>query len=773
MFAHNLRSAKNLRFRLIGALTLALLLMMMTPAVFAQDSAPAEDEAPSEEAAPAEADGAGNDGSLEFGVWWVEDYDPAGAGGSDLPATRPDALGLRNYLTSTCKFSLFGICFTYWPTPTWTPRFVYGNSNAWSTDWRRSQNGGSENFYIDTIDLAYFAGHGSSGGILFGANSPTPRTVTKNDALAAWGTADADWLGLAACNVLDDPISNLQDWGSAMNGVRLILGFKTVMNDVPHGEEFGRYIRDGYSFTQAWFKAADKLQSQNRVARVLAEDSPYFDDTWVRHNAFTAVNWPKYYRTHTVGSEPARYVDAAQIDMEMPVLAVEPLSLDEAAAQLNTLGTAFGVTITLPATGTQSAGIQQILENGGVAYSEDGQLEMDLNYGLFLSADKGNLWKTDSEMARQARAGVAMQAISSDEARALADSFLQQHGLNRADAQFYEVAADTLSTLDETVSASGERSVSVVAEDITNYQVIYSRIISYTPTLGNGRAATETVEFSVMGPGSKAKVYVAAQVPEGVSGASSHNEGILGGMGGYRQIQTPVEAAEAGALQMVTMLPFAKIAKLFETLEPIVALDHVPLAPSELKSREIVTYTAAYWEGAIGFEQTELIPVYAIEVRNTLQDNSVVSSTTYIPVAAAYMAPLAQISTTVDLDATVTPGQLIALEAYDASKTLGELGLDPDPDDGNPLDFVLGSGDVSYAWYVDVVSDATRIGNGRSIVYAVNLSLGVDAKDGNSGVHRIVLEVTDNGKDSEPRTSQAVITLNAVSPVFLPEIQNQ
>lgn len=96
-----------------------------------------------------------------------------------------------------------------------------------------------------------------------------------------------------------------------MNGVRLLLGFKTVMNDVPHGEEFGRYIRDGYSLTQAWFKAADKLQSQNRVARVLAEETAHFNDTAAHHALVTVVDSDFYWLTHTVGSEPARRVDVA------------------------------------------------------------------------------------------------------------------------------------------------------------------------------------------------------------------------------------------------------------------------------------------------------------------------------------------------------------------------------------------------------------------------------------------------------------------------------
>jgi hypothetical protein len=768
------KDASKLHTRLISLLILSLLLSMTPSAAYA------------EEVEPAATDGKINDSILEFGVWWVEDYPPAGPGGADLPATRPDALGLRDMLTSTCKVRFLGVCVINWASGTgpWTARFVYGNSNAWASDWRGASSGGSENTYVDSVDLAYFAGHGSKNGISFGAGSPSPTFLNKSQVVNAWGDRDLDWIGFAACNVLDNPLSNLQSWGQTMNGVRLIMGFQTVMNDVPHGREFGQYIRDGNTMTQSWFKAADKLQSQNRVARVLAEQQSYFDDRPNRHNTGVTVDWPKYYRTHTVGSEPARYVDAAQLRGQMPVLQVQPLSLAEVVERIDSVENAFGVKVTIPTTGTQSAGVRAVLQNGGIFYSEDRQLEMDGANGLFLHTDMDNLWKTDSARSLQAAAGVAMQAISSDQAQRIADGFLRDNGLLPGDAEFYEVAADTLSTMDEITDSSGARSIAITAEETTNFQVIYSRVITYTPSLADPQAASTPVEFSVMGPGSKLKVYVDTQVPSGLSGASLYNEAILGGMGGYRQIQTPLEAAEAGALRMVDMLSEATIVKLFENLEADVALDNIPLAPSEIVSRSIVSMTPAYWEGAIGFEQGELIPVYALEIANTMKDAVVdgvqttylVSSTTYIPVNPEYMAPLARITTTADLNETLIPGQSIVLEALDASKTLVDLGLDPDSD-VDPLDFNLGTqgGIFLYDWYLNEVSTETKLTpkdgtGGRVVEYIANLGLGVNAKDSTVGTQRIILVVTDTGGDL--RSSQASITFNAVPPVYLPSLQS-
>lgn len=778
--------------RYVTAVLVAMLVLAQIPAAaFAQSAEPDA--------------GAGrlNDNVLEFGVWWVEDYPPAGPGGADLPATRPDALGLRDMLTSTCKFRFLGVCFQNWSTPTWTARFVYGNSNAWASDWRRSQNGGSENFYIDTVDLAYFAGHGSRNGIIMGANSPTPRTVTKNDGLNAWGDRDLDWIAWAACNLLDDPVSNLAEWGQTMNGLRLILGFRTVMNDVAHGVEFGRYLRDDYTLMQAWFKAADKLQSQGRVARVLAERQAYFNDRWSQHNAFTpAPDWPKWYITHPVGSEPARPVEIAQINGQMPVLPVQPLDLEqgEDINRWNALGNAFGVDVTLPETEdeVQAEALRAALQETQVYFSEDGQMEMDRTFGLFLHADKDELYMMPDEA--ESAAGQAMLAIDQDAALQVATTFLTNNNLLPIDAQFFEVAGGTLTRLDQVSTQDGEVTVQATEQARLNHQVIFSRIITYevaAPIITgvDGSAQSTDVEFSVMGPGSKLKIYVATEVPvaEGLTVASllqNPGEAVQGGMGGYRSIMSPeVQMQTTGAVQMVDVLPFEVIEKLFdsEELEPIVSLDHVPLAPTQILEREIISNTLAYWEGPIGFEQGELIPVHALTIRNLLEGigdeaNYETESTTYIPVDPSYMSPLAHITTTVDLNLPVAAGQTLQFEALDASLPLNELGFDPNPDDGFPLDFALGSGNpigYAYSWYLNEVDEENRLTNDTE---GVTLSNGnrsleltlrpfVNLKDGTlTGNQRLILEVVDTDNGDSTNTSYAELSLQVVPPTYIPSL---
>ena len=680
-----------------------------------------------------------DDSSLEVGVWYVVNYNQSGCPSqSNLPATAPDALGLVDKLDDT---------YWFWPikysTPKWTKRFSYGSTSAWEQDWKRQSLGGTNNSYVDSVDLAYFAGHGSSSSILFGNCNNDDSRLTFTDARGAWGDRDLDWVGLAACNVLDDP--NLGQWARTLNGARLIMGFKTVMNDVEHGKEFGHYIRRNYTMTQAWFKAADKLQSQGRVARVLAEETAYFNDRWAHHRSSTTVDSDYYWRTHYVGSEPARQVALSQVT-EMPILAIQPLPLSEANNQFGKLGAAFGSS-TLNAAAVPAA----IAGTASITETADAKLEMDFDTGLYIHMDTERLWTEDTNVTAASQEG--MMAINAEEARTVAENFLSQNGLLPDDAQFYEVTQDTLTEAAREEDGDGEGIMAasvdnILAETVSNHNVIFSRIFSYT----NPVDPAQTIEFSVMGPGAKLKVFVAPQVSAGVSAASMQNEAILGGVGGYRQIIDPeLRAAQAdGAIQTVPVMAEETVETLFEKLEPIVALDHVAQPTT---SKEIISKTLAYWEGPMGYGQTELIPVYSLNVRSTLEDETQNEYEVYIPVNSDYLSPYVQISETGPA-AIGGDSSIVTLEAADASQTLAELGVD------DSLDFVMGKGPFEYQWYLNSVSEESLLEDGTG---GTEIS-----EDGRTITHnmdstddQLILVVTDTGKFSEPRTSQSTYQLTS------------
>ena len=91
------------------------------------------------------------------------DAPPWGAGGSDLPYTNASAWHFYNAMRSAGY--------------TGPHSFVWGNNNAWESDWTRAPvEGGSENSWIDNVDIMFFHNHGGSGGMWFpwGSNADRP-----------------------------------------------------------------------------------------------------------------------------------------------------------------------------------------------------------------------------------------------------------------------------------------------------------------------------------------------------------------------------------------------------------------------------------------------------------------------------------------------------------------------------------------------------------------------------------------------------------------------
>ena len=717
---------------------------------------------------PTQAD----DGALEVGVWYIVDYPPAGAGGPDLPGTAPDSLGLRDRLTQQ-YYPFFP--FEFFPTPRWSAPYVYGSTSAWESDWNAN-----EEYYIDNVDLAYFSGHGSSTGFYFGVggNTRNDNIATAEDVAYRWGTKDNDWIGISACNVLDDPFSNLQRWSRAMNGTRLLMGMKTVMADVDFGVALGWNMRWGDNMAQAWFKATNEKLPSWQISRILGEEAYNYNDHWYNHADFQPVDNTFYWWTHQSGTGVVLAVNANQLTAasvngasaplaEMPVYDVQPLILGEPQARWSTLGAAFALTdttiITQPGT-VLASGAEVLNASNNLFVSANGDLIMDESAGLFQYHNGDTLWSgsvISNVMAVQAAGADARLTIDADTARGIADAFLNQNQLMPGDAHFSAVVQDVLTAAQDTGRVPGQvgaaGTLKILAETVTNHQVVYSRVISYTPPI-QGSAVADPVEFSVVGPGAQLSVYVAASVPPAAGrnlAAVPLDELVLGGVGGYRQLQ---QATAAGTHKPLTtpVRPFETIKTLFEKAEPQVALSYVPL----LATKTIISNTLGYWEGPITWNQDQLIPTYILTVKATPDGGTEQEYQVYIPVNEQYMAPYAKITSPAG-GANPLPGSTITLEAADASKTLKDLGVD------SSLDFVLGSGGTYlYDWYLGEVSTAAKIGTGRTLQYTVPDST---ANDGKPAAVKVILVVTDFTSPRDPGFASDEAVFN-FSKVYLPSI---
>lgn len=158
--------------------------------------------------------------NYSFGVESGSDYPPYGPGGSDLPGVVPDAGGFRTQMLS------YG----------WTQKFFWANANAWEKDWRDCSLGGIDcTFGVDRVDFAYWAGHGSNGGISLPSNKDSSWFPGSN---ARYQTLR--WAGFASCLTLRaqwSPASSapIRQWFNAFQGAHMLLGYNSLMADVAFG----------------------------------------------------------------------------------------------------------------------------------------------------------------------------------------------------------------------------------------------------------------------------------------------------------------------------------------------------------------------------------------------------------------------------------------------------------------------------------------------------------------------------------------------------------
>jgi hypothetical protein len=629
----------------------------------------------------------------------------------------------------------------------WTKRFLYGGYWAWEQDFKVSWRGGTEHRYVDTVDLAFFHGHGGSSwdslyrrrlkGPWFGHNHRHDNPfLVPGDAYRAWGDSDMEWMAMKGCEILNN--TTRPYWYGAMDRLHLILGFKTKSYSTRYGrfgDKFAYYIRRGWTLPQAWFRATDATQPHRRViARVIAEDYCHFYDRWYRSCGDRYHDGHYWYWDHRAGSEAARLVNPTELEYQMPIYNVQPdyLTTDE----VDELAQAFGLG-NAPAVLDEEEQVYRVTE-GALDLTVDQQ-------GLYSFINLDRLWSVTDTITS------GMTVLDTAEAREIADTFLVNNNLLPTDAQYYEVVPEQLSEaqatemLSSTVTSLGITSSFTDVQDtisnthVTAWQVIYSRILTYTPTGG------DPVEFSVQGPGAKLKVYVA---PDGE---------IIGAMGGWRTLE------DVASLATVSIITPAQMISLFEQLG-----DQVNLAPT-LYNAETVTVTEStvgYYERSSGAEQTSLTPSYIMEIDLADTAGEVLTSTAFVPASPSLMPPLASITSYTETTPLIFVGDALNLTAADASQPLSMLGY------SSNLDFTLGQAPYTYTWRLANTDEV--IGTGQSITHAVSFGDYANLGRNYDVPLSVVLEVNDGAgnKNTSTRHFYFAETLD-VQKVYLPTVLRQ
>jgi hypothetical protein len=149
-----------------------------------------------------------------------------------------------------------------------TVKFDWRGTNAWERDFHKTQTGGNDVNYVDSVDAQWYTGHGSPGGFTF-KSSVDDTSIVPSD--ARWGdNFNLEWMQLESCQVLADT-NGFNDyfgrWAPAFDGLHLLNGFHTNAYCIGGGTgaQFAHYLfpdwwRGPLTVSQAWAAMADDLE---------------------------------------------------------------------------------------------------------------------------------------------------------------------------------------------------------------------------------------------------------------------------------------------------------------------------------------------------------------------------------------------------------------------------------------------------------------------------------------------------------------------------------
>ena len=611
------------------------------------------------EAAPS---GWGDEGIKEVGVEWINDF--------------PGTDGDRSHWDESCDGLWNGLT-----NAGWTSRFHYTDWSAWESDFTNSDSGGSENTYVDSVDIAMLCTHGSGAwdsfwsqdlsSVYFGSTH-NDNHLSPGEAYNSYGDKDLEFLAFDSCSVLSDggpaPYYNRGYWAATMNGLHLLLGFNNTMyvwapGDGAYWTLFmqGFFWLPTYNVTQAWFQAVDYNQPSVTCARVLAEIQDNYNDHLYGYGYLGSdppLDNTYWYWDHCssdlkkVGEMFDSELKAETLEA-VPIFKVVPRTVDEDYVRQRISPAFFE--------GGYMGEIGQDDLFFYIADYTDGMtvtLQVAKNTGGFNYRNLARLWvppETPPELPDEGRAVGLVEAWFKNQGEGLPGIW---------ERSTYQYMIESL--VEDMRYTPGVQYVdrSLLASIDADVYLNYGRTVSGPVKTVNG---TQMADYQVVGPGSQLKIYLTGY------------DSPVGAQGGTRDVEA------AGTIEL---LPVDVVWQMF--------LDNHNLAIPEVPYiADTITYKAVdfgYYELPLTQEQQYLIPVYIYLADFSLNGQPVASDVViYVPAAEAFMPPIVTISDPLD-GSTFSPDTLIQFKGSATGGTSPYTFVWSSSNDG-----VLGSGDTVEA----------------------------------------------------------------------------
>jgi hypothetical protein len=572
---------------------------------------------------PQNPQGWGDDGIKEVGVEWINDF----------PGTADD----RSHWDESCDGLYYGLTGAGW-----TGRFRWTDWSAYETDFKLSSLGGSENSYVDNVDIAMVCTHGSGAydsfwdknlsSVYFGSTH-ADQDLSPGDAYHAYGDKDLEFLAFDSCSVLSDggpaPYYNRGYWSTVMNGLHLLLGFKNTMYVWAPGDGlYWAMFMKGMGWwwpattvTQAWFLATDYNQPTVTCARVLAETPANFNNYLHGYGsgagADPVIDSYYWYWDHCSSGAKVEEVKAASPSQKvLPVVKINPRLVNEDFVNQRIAGP-FGFS------GSQLDGNNQFFGMVKITNGMTETLLVDKITGSFNYRNWGQLWNPEvltSTLPANVR-----------EANALATKFFSSSGEGLPGVWMKTSPNYQIESMVEEQLLEG--SVKQISSTPMDGMLTYGRYVPIPTKTADG---TQLLDYPIVGPGGTVKVYF---------GDGGEIIGMLGGSRDYEVAKALVEIIPEGEAWAMYLA------------DPTLAIPEVPWVASS------ISYTAAalgYYEMPYIISQTELIPVWIFNANffGPAMELLAGDVPVYIPAAMEYMPP--EVSITSPVSGTLfATGELI------------------------------------------------------------------------------------------------------------------
>lgn len=522
-------------------------------------------------------------------------YYASACGACAKPDADPDAVGFYNTISQ----------FTNW-TGNFYNKYLFCNE----VDYKSAVYSGNENTVIDTSHIHYHVGHGGAHldsinnqtitAIVFAAVLEDAKYLDAGEAASCWGDNTLDWIALRCCQLLDD--TSYKYWAETMQGLHLILGFKTVSYvDDNFGSTWANQMQKVYgvqgsltfilapsTIAQCWYNTVDLTQPTDVIARVIGETQGCYSDYLYGMGSVSADPTPdntKYYWDHQ--ATPVFLVgNPSNINSIIKRAIPAPNVSSNLVRQI---GGAFGFGPSDP--------VIDLGDTFVMTRPDDENPDPDnpihvltvyKNSGIYNYMNLSRLWKIDAENP------VIPGIYPAGNAAQRAYEFLTDSShinLYPGDVGSYAVGEDQI--VQKNIDTS----------ETTVYPVY--RCVGYSRAL----EAASGVSVPVVGPGARLKVYI------------DEDGAIMGALGNWRAVQ---------AAGTVNIMSKTAAWNLFVQNGQEASLAPIYLEYDNVQT-DLNTARVGYYEYDASKSQTELIPVWIFNVNYYRDGNLVMTAHTYIP----------------------------------------------------------------------------------------------------------------------------------------------